>query len=161
MLYGILLESCRDGISATFGRQTWKRIVQELNLGHETFTILGRYEENLIERIAECKLKSLGKINVCNCKILHFLFNRFLGLSNTLRENTPDSCMEFFGECFVRFFTTYGYDKILRVAGRHFRDFLHAIDQLHDSNRFSFPEMKSPLFSVAEEDEQGVILMYK
>lgn len=69
--------------------------------------------------------------------------------------------MKFFGECFVRFFTTYGYDKILRVAGRNLRDFLHSIDQLHDSTRFSFPEMKSPLFSVAEEDEQGIILMYK
>jgi hypothetical protein len=55
MLYGILLESCRDGISTVFGQQTWKRIVQELNLEHETFTILGRYEENMIERIAECK----------------------------------------------------------------------------------------------------------
>lgn len=56
MLYGILLESCRDGISTVFGEQTWKRIVQELNFGHDTFTILGRYEENLIEKIAECKL---------------------------------------------------------------------------------------------------------
>lgn len=56
MLYGILLESCRDGISTVYGHQTWKRIVQELNFEHETFTILGRYEENMIERIAECEL---------------------------------------------------------------------------------------------------------
>jgi Haem-NO-binding len=55
MLYGILLESCRDGISTTFGQQTWKRVVQELNLEHETFTILGKYDENLVEMIAECK----------------------------------------------------------------------------------------------------------
>jgi hypothetical protein len=55
MLYGILLESCRDGISTAFGQQIWKRIVQELNLEHETFTILGKYDENLVERIAECK----------------------------------------------------------------------------------------------------------
>jgi guanylate cyclase len=82
-------------------------------------------------------------------------------LSDILHEESPDFYMKFFGECFVRFFTTYGYDKILRVAGRHFRDFLHAIDQLHDSTRFSFPQMKSPLFSVAEEDERGVVLMYK
>jgi hypothetical protein len=55
MLYGILLESCRDGICTTFGQETWKRIVEELEFEHETFTILGRYEENMIERIAECK----------------------------------------------------------------------------------------------------------
>ena len=157
MLYGILLESCRDGISTEFGQHTWKKIVQELNLGHETFTILGRYEENLIERIADCE----RSINSRSFNRTEFLFGLILGLSGMARERSPDLCMEFFGECFVRFFTTYGYDKILRVAGRHFRDFLHAIDHLHDSNRFSFPDMKSPLFSVAEEDEQGVVLMYK
>ncbi|CAF0824330.1 unnamed protein product [Adineta ricciae] len=136
MLYGILLESCRDGIIVAYGHETWKRIVQELGFEHETFTILGRYNEDIIQRIAEC-------------------------LTSVMREGSPDYYMEFFGKCFVRFFTTYGYDKILRVAGRHFGDFLHAIDQLHDSNRFSFPQMKSPLFSVAEEDEHGVVLMYK
>ena len=61
--------------------------------------------------------------------------------------------MQFFGECFVRFFTNYGYDKILRVAGKHLGDFLHSIDQLHDLTKFSFPRMKSPLFHVLEEDE--------
>ncbi len=56
MLYGILLESARDGICLGYGIQTWKKIVQELNFEHESFTTLGRYEDNLIEKIAECKL---------------------------------------------------------------------------------------------------------
>lgn len=85
----------------------------------------------------------------------------FLGLTEILREGSPDLYMQFFGECFVKFFTNYGYDKILRVGGRHFRDFLHSIDQLHDSTRFSFPKMKSPLFHVTEEDDNGVMLHYK
>ncbi len=55
MLYGILLESCRDGISTVYGQETWKRIVQELNFEHGTFATLGRYEENMIERMAECE----------------------------------------------------------------------------------------------------------
>jgi hypothetical protein len=55
MLYGILLESARDGICLGYGSQIWKKIVQELNFEHESFTTLGRYEDNLIERIAECK----------------------------------------------------------------------------------------------------------
>jgi len=50
------LESARDGICLGYGTQTWKKIVQELNFEHESFTTLGRYEDNLIERIAECKL---------------------------------------------------------------------------------------------------------
>ncbi|CAF0856685.1 unnamed protein product [Adineta ricciae] len=136
MLYGILLESARDGICLGYGNQIWKKIVQELNFEHESFTTLGRYEDNLVEKIAEC-------------------------LADILHEGTPEYYMQFFGECFVRFFTNYGYDKILRVAGRHFGDFLHSIDQLHDSTKFSFPRMKSPLFHVLEEDENGALLQYK
>jgi guanylate cyclase len=90
-----------------------------------------------------------------------YFFFFVLGLSEILHEGGPDLYMQFFGECFVKFFTNYGYDKILRVAGRHFRDFLHSIDQLHDSTRFSFPKMKSPLFHVTEEDDNGAVLHYK
>ncbi|CAF1641798.1 unnamed protein product, partial [Didymodactylos carnosus] len=82
-------------------------------------------------------------------------------LVSILQEGTTETYMEFFGKDFVRYFTNYGYDKILRVAGRQFRDFLRSIDQLHDSNRYSFPKMNSPVFHVTEEDENGVILHYK
>ncbi|CAF3425569.1 unnamed protein product [Rotaria sp. Silwood1] len=136
MIYGILLESCRDGICHTYGASIWQRLVEELSFESESFTTLGRYDEALIERLAEC-------------------------LAETLNDGGPDFYMQFFGECFVNFFTTYGFDKILRVAGRHFRDFLLSIDQLHDSNRFSFPKMKSPLFHVTEEDTNGAVLHYK
>lgn len=69
--------------------------------------------------------------------------------------------MEFFGQYFVSFFTRFGFDKILRVAGRSFRDFLYSIDQLHDSNRFTFPHMKSPTFYVEGENANGAFLHYK
>jgi guanylate cyclase len=77
------------------------------------------------------------------------------------QEGDNDFYMEFFGKKFVKFFSTYGFEKILRVAGRSFRDFLHSIDQLHDSNRFTFPNMKSPLFFVELEDPCGAFLHYQ
>jgi hypothetical protein len=60
MIYGILLESCRDGVCEIYGQTIWKRIVQELNFEHESFTTLGRYDETLIEKVAECKRKRIG-----------------------------------------------------------------------------------------------------
>lgn len=63
MIYGILLESIRDGITTVHGDAAWKRIVQDLNLEHETFTTLGRYDETAIERIAECKKNEKMKLN--------------------------------------------------------------------------------------------------
>ncbi len=68
--------------------------------------------------------------------------------------------MEFFGQNFVKFFSKFGFEKILRVAGRNFRDFLYSIDQLHESNRLTFPHMKSPTFFVESEDVNGVVLHY-
>ena len=53
MIYGILLESSRYGINEVYGQEIWKTIVRELNLEHESFTTLGRYDDLLIEKIAD------------------------------------------------------------------------------------------------------------
>lgn len=72
MLYGILLESARDGICLGYGTAIWKKIVQELDFEHESFATLGRYEDNLIERIAECKKKGARERNVCEKNLFRF-----------------------------------------------------------------------------------------
>jgi hypothetical protein len=72
-------------------------------------------------------------------------------MPHILHDGTPESYLEFFGQDFVRYFVNMGFDNILRVAGRTLRDFLFAIDQLHDQ----------PLFHVTEESEDGATLIYK
>jgi guanylate cyclase len=84
-----------------------------------------------------------------------------IGMAHILHEGTAETYLEFFGQDFVRYFANFGFDKIFRVAGRTVRDFLFAIDQLHDSNRFAFPQMQNPLFHVTEENEMGATLDYK
>ncbi|CAM2714541.1 unnamed protein product [Rotaria socialis] len=137
MVYGILLES----------------IVQSF--------VLEKYDKILLEQVEESVQHCLTNLNLFELYDDNLMFGIAEALSEILHEGEPDLYMEFFGVCFVKFFTAYGYDKILRVAGRHFRDFLHSIDQLHDSTRFSFPKMKSPLFHVTDEDDNGVLLHYK
>jgi guanylate cyclase len=84
-----------------------------------------------------------------------------VGMAQILSDGTPESYLEFFGQDFVRYLMTFGFEKLLRVGGRTFRDFLFAIDQLHDSKRFAFPQMYQPLFHVTEENETGAALLYK
>ena len=62
---------------------------------------------------------------------------------------------------FIDFVGLYGYDRILRVLGRHFRDFLNGIDNLHEYMRFSYNAMKPPSFYVESETSTGLILHYK
>lgn len=78
-----------------------------------------------------------------------------------LQDQTTDKYLTFFGKCFVDFCCLYGYDKILRVAGRHYRDFLNGIDNLHETIRFSYPKLQSPSFIVECEDAQGCVLTYR
>jgi guanylate cyclase len=69
--------------------------------------------------------------------------------------------MEAFGVAFVDFVATYGYDKMLRVLGRHMRDFLNGLDNLHEYLKFSYPKLKPPSFFVDEESPYGLILHYR
>ncbi|CAF0865982.1 unnamed protein product [Adineta steineri] len=136
MFYGIIMDTIRDGIVGSYGLVMWKRIVKEINLPSETFELYSRYDDKILQ-------------NICDCMV------------EILNDGSRDEYLQFFGENFIRYFYRYGFNKILRVAGRNLRDFLFAIDQLHDSNRFTFPQMQHPLFHVTEENENGVILNYK
>jgi len=69
--------------------------------------------------------------------------------------------MTFFGTCFVDFCSGYGYDKLLQVSGRSYRDFLHGIDNIHEVIRFSYPRLRSPAFLVLKEDINGCVLLYQ
>lgn len=72
-----------------------------------------------------------------------------------------DYFMNFFGKCFVRFFTNFGYDKMLKATGRYFCDFLQSVDNIHLQMRFTYPKMKSPSMQLTETDENGAILVYR
>lgn len=72
-----------------------------------------------------------------------------------------DYFMNFFGKCFVRFFTNFGYDKMLKATGRYFCDFLQSVDNIHLQMRFTYPKMKSPSMQLTQTDENGAILVYR
>lgn len=72
-----------------------------------------------------------------------------------------DYFMNFFGKCFVRFFTNFGYDKMLKATGRYFCDFLQSVDNIHLQMRFTYPKMKSPSMQLTETDENGAVLVYR
>lgn len=50
--------------------------------------------------------------------------------------------MDQMGVYFVNFVGQYGYDRVLSVLGRHMRDFLNGLDNLHEYLKFSYPAMR-------------------
>ncbi|XP_026333565.1 soluble guanylate cyclase 89Db-like [Hyposmocoma kahamanoa] len=81
---------------------------------------------------------------------------------NTLKEkfSTPEKVMHFFGRCFVKFFSNYGYDTMIRATGRYFCTFLQSVDNIHQRMRFTFPRMRSPSMQLTRAHIHGAELVY-
>lgn len=62
------------------------------------------------------------------------------------------------GVHFVGFVGQYGYDRVLSVLGRHVRDFLNGLDNLHEYLKFSYPRMRAPSFICENETRQGQLI---
>lgn len=69
--------------------------------------------------------------------------------------------MDQMGVHFVGFVSQYGYDRVLSVLGRHMRDFLNGLDNLHEYLKFSYPRMRAPSFICENETRQGLTLHYR
>lgn len=135
-MYGMLLESIQHYVQELYGETKWQEVLEHAGLRNMIFATHKVYPDNIMSDIAD------------SC-------------AHVLQKGTRDYYMFYFGTWFVKFFSHYGYDKILRISGRHYRDFLNGIDNLHETMRFSYPRLQSPSFYVEKEDRCGCILNYR
>ncbi|KAL4224743.1 hypothetical protein ACF0H5_015440 [Mactra antiquata] len=135
-MYGLLLESVQYYIIQDVGEPMWNRILEHAGFKNLVFTTHSTYKDEIMTLLAE---------SCCH----------------VTKSKDFNQWMTFFGTCFVEFCTSYGYDKLLRVSGRHYRDFLHGIDNIHEVIRFSYPRLQSPAFLVLTEDSDGCVLLYQ
>ncbi|XP_055371679.1 soluble guanylate cyclase 89Db-like [Condylostylus longicornis] len=134
-MYGMLLESVQHFVQTEFGEHVWNQALQASQCKHTSFKTHQVYPDNLMPDLAQSLSAITGK--------------------------SFDYFMNYFGKCFVRFFSNFGYDKIIRASGRYFADFLQSMDNLHNQMRFTYPKMKSPSMQLAMADENGAVLIYK
>jgi guanylate cyclase, other len=105
-MYGLILEGVRQYIIAAHGESVWQKIAEQVHL-HDSES----FEINCVYD------------------------------ENLVREITAAATdltgMENFGRFFVSaFIGHYGFDEVLRVLGRHLRDFLNGLDNLHEYMKF-------------------------
>ncbi|KAH9513754.1 Soluble guanylate cyclase 88E, partial [Bulinus truncatus] len=134
-MYGLLLQSAADFLKTKYGEETWEKIRKESNLAINGFATHNIYSENIMVDIATAAAKITG--------------------------DTLETIMDSFGVEFVNFVGQFGYDRILKVLGRHMRDFLNGLDNLHEYLRFSYPKLKPPSFFVEDETKNGLTLTYR
>ncbi|CAG9569228.1 unnamed protein product [Danaus chrysippus] len=134
-MYGLLLENMAEYIRQNYGEERWEDIRRQAGVEQPSFSVHQVYPENLITRLA----KKAQEV---------------LGISE--RE-----FMDQMGVYFVGFVSQYGYDRVLSVLGRHMRDFLNGLDNLHEYLKFSYPRMRAPSFICENETRQGLTLHYR
>ncbi|CAD6224088.1 GSCOCG00005475001-RA-CDS [Cotesia congregata] len=128
-MYGLILENMSEYIRQKYGEDKWEEIRRVAAVDQPSFSVHQVYPETLIPRLAKKAIAILGV-----------------------------SEKEFFdqmGVHFVSFVGQYGYDRVLSVLGRHVRDFLNGLDNLHEYLKFSYPRMRAPSFICENETRQG------
>ncbi|XP_017139743.1 soluble guanylate cyclase 89Da [Drosophila miranda] len=134
-MYGMLYESVQHYVQEEYGTDVWKKVCNIIDCKHNSFKTHQIYPDKLMPDIAAALSACTGE--------------------------SFDSCMNFFGKCFVRFFSNFGYDKMIRSTGRYFCDFLQSIDNIHLIMRFTYPKMKSPSMQLTSMDDKGAVILYR
>lgn len=134
-MYGLLLESAESFVVERYGKAIWLEAKERAGIKKQSFATHGQYSDNIIPQ-----------------------------LTSLLHNITGDSLKnigEGLGKRFVHFISRYGYDRILKVLGRHLRDFINGLDNLHEYMRFTYPKLKAPSFFCTDETENGMKLHYR
>ncbi|CAG9858830.1 unnamed protein product [Phyllotreta striolata] len=134
-MYGMLLESVQHFVRLEYGEDVWQKTLTMADCKFSVFNTHQTYPDSTMSSLAS----ALASIT----------------------NQTADDTMMFFGRCFVRFFSNFGYDVTIKATGRYFADFLNSIDNIHSQFRISYPKMKSPSMYLTDIDKGGCVLMYR
>lgn len=115
-MYGLLLENLSEYIKTVFGDEQWEEVRKAAGIATTAFGVHDDYDETMLTSVAATAQKVLGITEK------EFMFQM--------------------GTYFVTFVSQYGYDRVLSVLGRHLRDFLNGLDNLHEYLKFSYPLMR-------------------
>ncbi|XP_052866342.1 soluble guanylate cyclase 88E [Anopheles cruzii] len=134
-MYGLLLENLSEYVKAVYGEEKWDDIRRQAGISSPSFSVHDDYDENLLNTLATKAQEILGV--------------------------SERDFMDQMGVYFVNFVSQYGYDRVLSVLGRHMRDFLNGLDNLHEYLKFSYPLMRAPSFICENETRHGLTLHYR
>lgn len=151
-----------------FGDHVWKQALRATGCKHTVFNTHQIYPDSLMPDLAEA-LSAITYVLKLTVKFINWKQKNTHTKSAPVSFSCVVSCsgesfdffMNYFGKCFVRFFTNFGYDKMLKATGRYFCDFLQSVDNIHLQMRFTYPKMKSPSMQLTETDENGAVLVYR
>ncbi|KAK6625789.1 Soluble guanylate cyclase 88E [Polyplax serrata] len=157
-MYGLVLENLAEYIKQVYGEDRWEEIRRLAAVEQPSFSVHQVYPENLIPRLAK---KAIQVPNIHQVEMPVIDQNVECETSFKVLNVSEREFFDQMGVHFVGFVGQYGYDRVLSVLGRHMRDFLNGLDNLHEYLKFSYPRMRAPSFICENETRQGLTLHYR
>ncbi|CAI5456046.1 unnamed protein product [Caenorhabditis angaria] len=134
-MYGLIIDHIATYIKEKYGESAWAEVKFVSGITDDTFQMDGIFSEGLPHKLIwACR-------DVTNVAI--------------------DELMTNIGHSFYKFLGKYEFNKVLRVLGRTFPQFLNGLDNLHEYLRFTFPKLKPPSFYCEHESRTGLTLHYR
>lgn len=89
------------------------------------------------------------------------LVHKIIWAAQDVTGASIEELMTAVGASFYDFLSKYEFNKVVRVLGRTFPEFLNGLDNLHEYLRFTFPKLKPPSFYCEHESRTGLTLHYR
>lgn len=133
-MYGLIIEGLREQVTAERGEAVWNEIARRAGTSTIPFVAMQAYDDAIVYSLVE----ATGAV---------------LGLP-------PEVVLERFGEHWVAFAASRGYDSLLDLCGRDLGEFLGQMESLHNRVKLALPNLDPPVMTVARVDTNAIRLRY-
>ncbi len=123
-MHGLINRSLEGFLRATYGDDLWRQVMEELDIGLETFEPMFVYDDAVSQAVVDSAARNLGK--------------------------PREVLLEDFGTFLVADPKSERVRRLLRFGGVDYADFLHSLDDLPGRARLAVPELDLPVLELRE-----------
>lgn len=135
-MYGLVNRAIQQMVSTQHGEDAWQRIKGRADLQDlDFFSTYQAYPDDVTHRLVAAASEELGL--------------------------SADQIMTAFGEYWITFTASEGYDQLLESTGETLPEFLDHLDNLHARAGLAFPQLQPPSFRCGHAAEQAMDLEYR
>lgn len=134
-MYGLVNKAIKDLVVNNYGSDKWEEIARRSDFHDPEFVGLQSYDDVLTYKL--------------------------VGNASAVLGADATAVLELFGEYWITYTADEGYGELMDLCGDNFVEFLGNLDMLHTRMNSMMPQLAPPQFSVQNETENSVELLYK
>ncbi len=131
-MHGLINRSLEGFLKATYGHEFWQRVMEELDVGFDSFEPMFSYDDALTQALIDTAADELGK--------------------------PREVLLEDFGTYLVADPRSAGVRRLLRFGGIDYADFLHSLSDLRGRARLAVPDLDLPEMELTEREDGEFLL---